>query len=64
MADLMASAGVPPYLQFGEVQWWYFAAASGMPFYDSYTTSNFSGALRTTDGGDPQPECGPEQLSR
>jgi hypothetical protein len=30
-----------PYLQFGEVQWWYFAAASGMPFYDAYTTSAF-----------------------
>ncbi len=41
MADLMASAGVRPYLQFGEVQWWYFAAGSGMPFYDSYTTSTF-----------------------
>jgi hypothetical protein len=26
MAGLMASAGVVPYLQFGEVQWWYFAA--------------------------------------
>jgi len=23
---------VTPYLQFGEVQWWYFAAPSGMPF--------------------------------
>jgi hypothetical protein len=41
MADLMVSAGVPPYVQFGEVQWWYFAAVSGMPFYDSYTTSTF-----------------------
>jgi hypothetical protein len=41
MADLMASAGVRPYLQFGEVQWWYFAAGSGMPFYDSYTTTTF-----------------------
>jgi hypothetical protein len=41
MADLMASAGVQPYVQFGEVQWWYFAAASGMPFYDSYTTTTF-----------------------
>jgi hypothetical protein len=41
MADLMANAGIQPYLQFGEVQWWYFAAASGMPFYDSYTTSTF-----------------------
>lgn len=41
MAGLMAGAGVTPYLQFGEVQWWYFAAASGMPFYDAYTTGMF-----------------------
>ncbi len=41
MATVMESAGVTPYLQFGEVQWWYFAGASGMPFYDSYTTSSF-----------------------
>jgi hypothetical protein len=41
MADMMASAGVRPYLQFGEVQWWYFAAGSGMPFYDSYATTTF-----------------------
>jgi hypothetical protein len=44
MADLMASAGLRPYLQFGEVQWWYFAAPSGMPFYDSYTQSTFQAA--------------------
>jgi hypothetical protein len=44
MAGLMAAAGITPYLQFGEVQWWYFAEtdpASGMPFYDAYTTSTF-----------------------
>ena len=41
MADVMTNAGVPPYVQFGEVQWWYFAATSGMPFYDSYTTTTF-----------------------
>ncbi len=41
MAGLMATAGVQPYLQFGEVQWWYFADAAGMPFYDAYTTSTF-----------------------
>jgi len=41
MSDLMVSAGVPPYLQFGEVQWWYFAAASGMPFYDAFTKASF-----------------------
>jgi hypothetical protein len=44
MAGLMAGAGITPYLQFGEVQWWYFAEVdppSGMPFYDAYTTSTF-----------------------
>jgi hypothetical protein len=44
MADLMSEAGVTPYLQFGEVQWWYLAAPSGMPFYDSYTTTTFQTA--------------------
>lgn len=41
MGQIMAEAGVTPYLQFGEVQWWYFPNASGMPFYDAYTTSMF-----------------------
>lgn len=41
MANLMADAGVTPYLQFGEVQWWYFAGASGMTFYDAYTKAAF-----------------------
>ena len=41
MATLMATAGVVPYVQFGEVQWWYFANPAGMPFYDAYTTSTF-----------------------
>jgi hypothetical protein len=41
MAVIMSQAGIPPYLQFGEVQWWYFADPSGMPFYDAYTTSTF-----------------------
>jgi hypothetical protein len=41
MAELMKSAGMPPYVQFGEVQWWYFAGNSGMPFYDDYTTATF-----------------------
>jgi hypothetical protein len=44
MAGVMANAGVTPYLQFGEVQWWYFAAPSGMPFYDAYTKSAFQAA--------------------
>jgi hypothetical protein len=42
MAGALAAAGVRPYLQFGEVQWWYFPYdLSGMPFYDSYTTGTF-----------------------
>ncbi len=47
MAGLQASAGVTPYLQFGEVQWWYFPELdaqgnpTGMTFYDAYTTSTF-----------------------
>lgn len=42
MAGLLTEAGHRPYLQFGEVQWWYFPlAGSGMPFYDAYTTGSF-----------------------
>ena len=54
MADVMAQAGLQPYLQFGEVQWWYFCPPTdpangnwtplengGMPFYDAYTKSTF-----------------------
>ncbi len=42
MATVMVAAGIRPYLQFGEVQWWYFPYdISGMPFYDAYTTSTF-----------------------
>jgi hypothetical protein len=41
MAEVMTEAGMQPYLQFGEVQWWYFADNSGMPFYDAYTLSRF-----------------------
>ena len=41
MAGVMADAGLRPYLQLGEVQWWYFATAAGMPFYDSHATTAF-----------------------
>ncbi len=47
MAGLQLAAGLVPYLQFGEIQWWYFPELNplkqpiGMPFYDSYTTSTF-----------------------
>ncbi len=43
LATLMAAAGQTPYLQFGEVQWWYNPDdGSGMPYYDAYTTSTFT----------------------
>lgn len=47
MAVIMADAGITPYLQFGEVQWWYFPAGTpgggttGMTFYDQYTMDEF-----------------------
>jgi len=42
MATVLTAAGLVPYLQFGEVQWWYFPDdGSGMPFYDAFTTSAF-----------------------
>jgi hypothetical protein len=41
-ADLMAEVGLTPYLQFGEVQWWYFPKPGvGMTFYDEYTKEQF-----------------------
>jgi hypothetical protein len=50
MAALQAAAGLTPYLQFGEVQWWYFpndglgTNYSGMPFYDAWNLATFSAA--------------------
>jgi hypothetical protein len=42
MATVLQQAGVRPYLQFGEVQWWYFPYLdSGLPFYDAYTKDRF-----------------------
>jgi hypothetical protein len=50
MAQIMAAAGMTPFLQFGEVQWWYFPGPTadqsswthgGMSFYDEYTKAAF-----------------------
>jgi hypothetical protein len=42
MAATQVEAGLQPYLQFGEVQWWYFAkTGAGMTFYDDYTKTAF-----------------------
>ncbi len=60
MATVMVEAGVVPYLQFGEVQWWYFPKAGvGMPLYDAYTTGLFQAtygrpmAVIPSDQADP-----------
>jgi hypothetical protein len=43
MADILVASGQQPYLQFGEVQWWYFPKAGvGMTFYDAHTTGAFA----------------------
>ncbi len=50
MADILAAAGYVPYLQFGEVQWWYFPNMGpfdppiSMPYYDQYTKDQFEAA--------------------
>lgn len=47
MAGIQSAAGLTPFLQFGEVQWWYFpnnglgTNFSGMPFYDAWNTAQF-----------------------
>jgi hypothetical protein len=55
MAMLQASAGLTPYLQSGEVQWWYFpkdypAEGGGMTFYDAYTQQQFQAKYGLTMG--------------
>jgi hypothetical protein len=56
IAAMQAGAGLQPFLQFGEVQWWYFPTNGlpsgdpqfvdygGMPFYDAWTQSQFLAA--------------------
>ena len=64
MAQLQSEALVTPYLQFGEVQWWYFPNAVGMTFYDDYTKTEFQNQhgqaihvfTSNTESPDPYPE--------
>jgi hypothetical protein len=56
IAGIQAAAGLRPFLQFGEVQWWYFTTNGelatdplyvdyqGMPFYDAWTAAGFLAA--------------------
>jgi hypothetical protein len=73
MAAIQAAAGLTPFLQFGEVQWWYFpgqtatvATEPGMPFYDAYASATFAAtygrpmAVIANQYADPSPlsqEC-------
>jgi len=60
MAGVMADAGMVPYLQFGEVQWWYFAYDQGsMPFYDDYTKASFQAAYGKPIGLIPSENADP-----
>ncbi|MBL8213043.1 MAG: hypothetical protein JNK87_20170 [Bryobacterales bacterium] len=66
MATEMAAAGVTPYLQFGEVQWWYFPYdGSGLPFHDDYTKAQFQSTfgfpLRAVPDGSVDPALYPEE---
>jgi hypothetical protein len=53
MAALQLAAGLVPFLQFGEVQWWYFPtdgaghSFSGMPFYDAWNQNQFEAEFGT-----------------
>lgn len=67
-AQLMDDAGVTPYLQFGEVQWWYFPYdGSGMPFCDAYTdeafTQQYGRPARRIPNETADAEAYPEELS-
>jgi hypothetical protein len=65
MAGIQAAAGLQPFVQFGEVQWWYFpndgmgTSFSGMPFYDAWNRGQFQAqyghplAVITTNTVDP-----------
>jgi hypothetical protein len=67
----MAEAGLQPFLQFGEVQWWYFPhdgagrSFSGMPFYDAWTTAEFQSRYGHTmavfAGNDADPAAYPDE---
>ncbi len=66
MAIVMQKAGVQPYLQFGEVQWWYFPYdKTGMPFYDAYTQTRFQQqygrAMSIIPDGSVAPQSYPEE---
>jgi hypothetical protein len=68
MAQIMTAAGVAPYLQFGEVQWWYFPDSEpSLPFYDAYTQAQFQSAygrpIALISSNTEQPSAFPDESS-
>ena len=68
MANVFVEAGLQPYLQFGEIQWWYFPKPGvGMTFYDAYTTGAFQSAcgraLPVFPDGSAQPAQFPQECA-
>ncbi len=65
MAQMQSEALVTPYLQFGEVQWWYFPGPSGMTFYDDYSKTEFQNqhgrAMHVFTSNDDSPDPFPEE---
>lgn len=71
MADILASAGYVPYMQFGEVQWWYFPNMGpfdpqiSLPYYDQYTKDQFEATygfpIRYIGNRDVDPADFPEE---
>ena len=66
MAQIMQDCQIQPYLQFGELQWWYFPqSGSGMPFYDTYTTTEFMARygrpMAVITSNDTDPAAYPEE---
>jgi hypothetical protein len=78
-ADIHAAAGLTPFLQFGEVQWWYFpnngypvghplrVDYSGMPFYDAWTQAQFQSqygrAMATITSNTVDPAAFPDEIA-
>ncbi len=78
MASLQSTGGMTPYLQSGEVQWWYFQKQIwdstrgenvnvGMPFYDDYTKEQFAAkygvAIQTITSNDANPSQYPNETT-
>jgi hypothetical protein len=73
MADILAASGYVPYLQFGEVQWWYFPNMGpfdpqiSLPYYDQYTKDQFEATygfpIRYIGNRDVDPADFPEEAA-